>query len=71
MDTDIDWSADSDTNPILDGIYTLASAAEIIKKPTNKIPRQARNKKKGLGQRDDDHSGDYQNNNELYYGPSM
>lgn len=71
MDTDIDWSTDSGTNPILDSIYTLANAAEIIKKPTNKIPRQAKNKKKGLGQRDDDHSGDYQNNNELYYGPSM
>ena len=34
-------------------------------------PRQAKNKKRGLGQREDDHSGDYQNNNELYYGPSM
>lgn len=71
MDTDIDWSTDSNTNPLLDGIYTLASAAEIIRKPTTKMPRQTRNKKKGLGQREDDHSGDYQNNNELYYGPSM
>lgn len=71
MDTDIDWSTDSNTNPLLDSIYTLASAAEIIRKPTNKIPRQAKNKKKGLGQREDDHSGDYQNNNELYYGQSM
>ncbi len=71
MDTDIDWNTDSNTNPLLDSIYTLASAAEIIRKPTNKIPRQAKNKKKGLGQREDDHSGDYQNNNELYYGSSM
>lgn len=71
MDTDIDWSTDSGANPLLDSIYTLASAAEIIRKPTTKIPRQAKNKKKGLGQREDDHSGDYQNNNELYYGPSM
>lgn len=71
MDTDIDWNTDSNTNPFLDSIYTLASAAEIIRKPTNKIPRQAKNKKKGLGQREDDHSGDYQNNNELYYGQSM
>lgn len=71
MDTDIDWNTDSNTNPLLDSIYTLASAAEIIRKPTNKIPRQAKNKKKGLGQREDDHSGDYQNNNELYYGQSM
>lgn len=71
MDTDIDWSTDSSTNPLLDSIYTLASAAEIIRKPTTKIPRQTKNKKKGLGQREDDHSGDYQNNNELYYGPSM
>lgn len=71
MDTDTDWSTDSGTNPLLDSIYTLASAAEIIRKPTTKTPRQTRNKKKGLGQREDDHSGDYQNNNELYYGPSM
>ncbi len=71
MDTDIDWSTDSNTYPILDGIYTIASAAEIIQKPTTKTPRQAKNKKKGLGQREDDHSGDYQNNNELYYGQSM
>lgn len=71
MDTDIDWSTDSSTNLLLDSIYTLASAAEIIRKPTTKTPRQAKNKKKGLGQREDDHSGDYQNNNELYYGPSM
>lgn len=70
-DTDIDWSTDSGANPLLDGIYTIASAAEIIRKPTTKTPRQAKNKKKGLGQREDDHSGDYQNNNELYYGPSM
>ncbi len=71
MATDIDWSTDSNTSPILDSIYTLASAAEIIRKPIAKTPRQTRNKKKGLGQREDDHSGDYQNNNELYYGPSM
>lgn len=71
MDADIDWSTDSNTNPILDSIYTLASAAELIRKPTTKIPRQAKNKKKGLGQREDDHSGDNQNNDELYYGPSM
>lgn len=71
MDTDTDWSTDSNTNPILDGIYTLASTTEIIRKPTSKIPRQTRNKKKGLGQREDDHSGNYQNNNELYYGQSM
>lgn len=71
MDTDIDWSTDSGANPILDSIYTLASAAEIIRKPTAKTPRQAKNRKKGLGQREDDHSGDYQNNNELYYGQSM
>lgn len=71
MDADIDWSTNNNTNPILDSIYTLASAAEIIRKPTAKTPRQAKNKKKGLGQRDDDHSGDYQNNDELYYGPSM
>lgn len=71
MDTDTDWSTDSGTNPLLDSIYTLASAAEIIRKPTTKTPRQTRNKQKGLGQREDDHSGDYQNNNELYYGPSM
>ena len=66
-----DWNTDSDTNSIMDGIYTLASVAEIIKKPTNKTPRSIRNKKKSLGQREDDHSGDYQNNNELHYGPSM
>ena len=71
MDTDTDRSTDSNTNPILDSIYTLASAAEIIRKPTRKTPRQTRNKKKGPGQREDDHSGDYQNNNGLYYGPSM
>ena len=71
MDTDINWSTNSGANPILDSIYTLASAAEIIRKPTTKTPRQTRNKKKGLGQREDDHSGDYQNNNELYYGQSM
>ena len=71
MDTDTDWSTDSNSNLILDGIYTLANAAEIIRKPTTKTPRQAKNRKKGLGQREDDHSGDYQNNNELYYGPSM
>jgi len=70
MDTDNDWNTNSDTNPILDSLYTLASAAKIIRKPTTITPRQTRNKKKGLGQRDDDHSGDYQNN-ELYYGPSM
>ncbi len=71
MDTDTDWNTDSSTSSILDGLYALASAAEIIRKPTTKTPRQTRNKKKGLGQREDDHSGDYQNNNELYYGPSM
>lgn len=71
MDTDADWSTDSSTNSLLDGIYTLASATEIIRKPTAKTPRQTRNKKKSLGQREDDHSGDYQNNNELYYEPSM
>lgn len=71
MDTDTDWSTDGNTNPVLDSLYTLASAAEIIRKPITKMPRQAKNKKKGLGQREDDHSGDYQNNNELYYGPSM
>lgn len=71
MDTVTGWNTDSDTNSIMDGIYTLANAAEIIEKPTSKTPRSIRNKKKGLGQRDDDHSGDYQNNNELYYGPSM
>ncbi len=71
MATDIDWNTDSSTSSILDGIYTLASAAEIIRKPTTKTPRQTKNKKKGLGQRENDHSGDYQNNNELYYGPSM
>ena len=71
MVTTTDWSTDSSTNPILDSLYTLASAAKIIQKPTTKTPRQAKNKKKGLGQREDDHSGDYQNNNELYYGPSM
>lgn len=71
MYTDIDWSTDSNSNPVLDSLYTLANAAEIIRKPTTKTPRQAKNKKKGLGQREDDYSGDYQNNNELYYGPSM
>lgn len=71
MDTDIDWSTNSNTNPVLGSLYTLASAAEIIRKPTTKTPRQTKNKKKGLGQREDDHSGDYQNNNELYYGPYM
>lgn len=71
MVTTTDWSTDSSTNPILDSLYTLASAAKIIQKPTTKTSRQAKNKKKGLGQREDDHSGDYQNNNELYYGPSM
>ena len=71
MDTNTDWSSDSNTDPVLDGMYTLASATKIIKKPTSKTPRHTRNKKKGLGQREDDHSGDYQNNNELYYGPSM
>lgn len=48
MDTDIDWSTDSNTNPLLDSIYTLASAAEIIRKPTTKTPRQAKNRKKVL-----------------------
>lgn len=71
MDSDNNWSIDSSTNPLLDGMYTLASAAEIIRKPTTKTPRQTGNRKKGLGQREDDHSGDYQNNNELYYEPSM
>lgn len=71
MDTNTDWSTDRNTSPILDSLYTLASAAEIIRKPTTKTPRQTKNKKKGLGQREDDHSGDYQNNNELYYGPYM
>lgn len=71
MATDIDWSTDSGTTSLLDSLYTMASAAEIIRKPTTKTPRQAKNKKKGLGQREDDHSGDYQNNNELYYGSSM
>ena len=71
MVTVIDRNTDSDTDRIMDGIYTLASATEIIEQPTNKTPRSTRNKKKGLGQREDDHSGDYQNNNELYYGPSM
>ena len=71
MDTVTDWNTDSDTNCIMDGIYTLANVAETIERSTNQTPRSIRNKKKGLGQRDDDHSGDYQNNNELYYGPSM
>ncbi|MFR5875892.1 MAG: relaxase/mobilization nuclease domain-containing protein [Eubacterium sp.] len=71
MDADTDWSTDSDTNPLWDSLYTIASAAEIIRKSTTKIPRQSKNRKKGLGQRENDHSGDYQNNNELYYGPSM
>ena len=71
MDTDINWSTDSGSSPLLDSLYALASTAEIIRKPTAKTLRQAKNKKKGLGQREDDHSGDYQNNNELYYGPSM
>lgn len=71
MDTDINWSTNSGANPLLGSIYTLASSAEIIRKPTTKTPRQTRNKKKGLGQREDDHSGNYQNNNELYYGQSM
>ncbi len=71
MDTDTGWSTDSSANPIFDSLYTLATATEIIRKPTTKTPRQAKNKKKGLGQREDDHSGNYQNNNELYYGPSM
>ncbi|MCM1284764.1 MAG: relaxase/mobilization nuclease domain-containing protein [Acetobacter sp.] len=71
MAADTDWSTDSNANPILDSLYTLASAAEIIRKPTTKTSRQAKNKKKSLGQREDDHSGDYQNNNKLYYGPSM
>lgn len=71
MATDIDWSTDSGTNLLRDGLYTLASAAEIIRKPTTKTPRQTKNKKKGLGQKEDDHSGDYQNNDELYYGQSM
>ena len=71
MVTDTNWNTDSDTNCIMDGIYTLANAAEVIEKPTSKTPRSIRNKKKGIGQREDDHSGDYQNNNELYYGPSM
>lgn len=71
MDTDNNSNTDNNTNPIIDSLYTLASAAEIIQKPTTKTPRQSKNRKKGLGQREDDHSGDYQNNNELYYGPSM
>ena len=71
MVTVTDWNTGSDTNCIMDGIYTLANAAEIIERPISKTPRSIRNKKKGLGQREDDHSGDYQNNNELYYGPSM
>ena len=71
MVTDTNWNTNSDTDRIMDGIYTLANAAEIIERPTSKTPRSTRNKKKGLGQRGDDHSGDYQNNNELYYGPSM
>ena len=71
MVTVTDWNTNSDTNSIMDGIYTLANATEIIERPTNKTPRSIRSKKKGLGQREDDHSGDYQNNNDLYYGPSM
>ncbi|MCM1114339.1 MAG: hypothetical protein NC397_02450 [Clostridium sp.] len=71
MAADTDWSTDSNASPILDSLYALASAAEIIQKPITKTPRQSKNRKKGLGQRDDDHSGDYQNNNELYYGSSM
>lgn len=71
MAADTDWNTNSNTTPILDSLYTIASAAEIIRKPITKTPRQTKDKKKGLGQREDDHSGDYQNNNELYYGPSM
>lgn len=71
MATVTDWNTNSDTNIIMDGIYTLARATEIIERPTSKTPKSVHNKKKGLGQREDDHSGDYQNSNELYYGPSM
>lgn len=71
MDTVNNRSTDSSANPIINSIYTIARVAEIIRKPTTRIPKQPRNKKKGLGQIEDNHSGDYQNNNELYYGPSM
>ena len=61
----------SNTDPVVSGLYALASAAEIIRQPKTKTPKPIRNKKKGIGQREDDHSGDYQDNNELYYGQSM
>jgi len=61
----------SNTDPVVSGLYTLASAAEMIRQPKAKTPKPVKNKKRGIGQREDDHSGDYQNNNELYYGQSM
>lgn len=61
----------SNTDPVISGLYALASAAEMIRQPKAKTLKPIRNKKKGIGQREDDHSGDYQDNNELYYGQSM
>lgn len=68
----IDNSASVDnTDPVVSGLYALASAAEMIRQPKAKTPKLIRNKKRGIGQREDDHSGAYQDNNELYYGQSM
>lgn len=39
MDTNINWSTDSSIKLILNSFYTLASDAEIIRKPTTKTPR--------------------------------
>lgn len=61
----------SNTDPFVSGLYALASAAEMIRQPKAKTPKPVRNKKRRIGQREDDHSGDYQNNNKLYYGQSM
>lgn len=59
------------TDPFVSGLYALASAAEMNRQPKAKTPKPVRNKKRRIGQREDDHSGDYQNNNKLYYGQSM
>ena len=66
-----DTDSVSNTDPVVSGLYALASATEMNRQPKAKTPKSVRNKKKGIGQREDDHSGDYQNNNKLYYGQSM
>ena len=71
MATVYDSDSVSITAPVVSGLYALASTAEMIRQPKAKTPKPIRNKKEGIGQREDDHSGDYQDNNELYYGQSM